>query len=92
METDPVYHDPVAFPHDHADDYDERTDDRAMDLCLYRCAYPASTNVYYLLWTYGFKNFNSGLSAAAAVVFFIGFGLLALLFTRLTRKIAFYDN
>lgn len=52
----------------------------------------ASTNVYYLLWTYGFKNFNSGLSAAAAVVFFIGFGLLALLFTRLTRKIAFYDN
>ena len=52
----------------------------------------ASTNVYYLLWTSGFKNFNSGLSAAAAVVFFIGFGLLALLFTRLTRKIAFYDN
>ena len=52
----------------------------------------ASTNVYYLLWTYGFKNFNSGLSAAAAVVFFIGFGLLALLFTRLTRKIALYDN
>ena len=52
----------------------------------------ASTNVYYLLWTYGFKNFNSGLSAAAAVVFFIGFGLLALLFTRLTRKIAFYEN
>ena len=52
----------------------------------------ASTNVYYLLWTYGFKNFNSGLSSAAAIVFFIGFGILALLFTALNRKIAFYDN
>lgn len=52
----------------------------------------ASTNVYYLLWTYGFKNFNSGLSSAAAVVFFIGFGILALIFTRINRKVAFYDN
>lgn len=52
----------------------------------------ASTNVYYLLWTYGFKNFNSGLSSAAAIVFFIGFGILALLFTRLNRKLSFYDN
>lgn len=52
----------------------------------------ASTNVYYLLWTYGFKNFNSGLSSAAAVVFFIGFGILALIFTRVNRKVAFYDN
>lgn len=52
----------------------------------------SSTNVYYLMWTYGFKNTNVGMSAAAAVVFFIGFGILALLFNRLSRKLSFYDN
>ena len=52
----------------------------------------ASTNVYYLLWTYGFKNFNSGLASAAAIVFFVGFGILALIFTKLNKKLTFYDN
>ncbi|GIQ70807.1 sugar ABC transporter permease [Xylanibacillus composti] len=52
----------------------------------------STTNIYYLLWTYGFQTFNIGASSAAAVVFFMGFGILALLFMRLTKKLAFFDN
>lgn len=52
----------------------------------------ATTNVYYLLWTYGFQTFNIGASSAAAVVFFLGFGLIAVVFLRLTRRLSFYDN
>jgi len=52
----------------------------------------ATTNVYYLLWTYGFQTFNIGASSAAAVVFFLGFGLIAVVFLRLTKRLSFYDN
>ena len=52
----------------------------------------ATTNIYYLLWQFGFRNFNIGNSAAAAVVFFAGFGLLALVFTWLSDRYSFYDN
>ncbi|MHA6482384.1 carbohydrate ABC transporter permease [Paenibacillus sp. strain BS8-2] len=51
-----------------------------------------TTNIYYLLWTYGFQSFNIGASSAAAVVFFLGFGVLAWLFMRLTMKLSFFDN
>lgn len=51
-----------------------------------------TTNIYYLLWTYGFQTFNIGSSSAAAVVFFLGFGVLAALFMKLTKKLSFYDN
>jgi multiple sugar transport system permease protein len=51
----------------------------------------ATTNVYYLLWEFGFRNFNVGFSSAAAVIFFVGFGLLALLCTRVIDRFSFYD-
>lgn len=51
----------------------------------------ATTNIYYLLWQFGFKNFNIGLSTAAAVIFFAVFGALALAFVWLSDKLAFYD-
>jgi len=52
----------------------------------------ATTNIYYLLYDFGFHNFNIGLSAAAAVLFFAGFGVLALLFTWLSDRFSFYDT
>lgn len=51
----------------------------------------ATTNIYYLLYTFGFRNFNIGLSAAAAVLFFAAFGVLALFFTWLSDRFSFYD-
>jgi len=51
----------------------------------------ATTNIYYLLYQFGFRNFNIGLSTAAAVLFFAVFGLLALAFTWLSDRLAFYD-
>jgi len=51
----------------------------------------ATTNIYYLLWEFGFRNFNIGLGTAAAVLFFIGFGALAFVFTWLSDRFSFYD-
>ncbi|WP_245633533.1 carbohydrate ABC transporter permease [Amycolatopsis jejuensis] len=52
----------------------------------------ATTNVYYLLWQSGFRNFDAGFAGAAGTVFFAGFGLVALLFVWLSDKLSFYDN
>jgi multiple sugar transport system permease protein len=52
----------------------------------------ATTNIYYLLWNYGFQSFAVGWSSAAAMVFFVGFGLIALVSLRLSNRLAFYDN
>ncbi|MER7797399.1 sugar ABC transporter permease [Microbacterium sp. NPDC096154] len=52
----------------------------------------ATTNIYYLLYQFGFRNFDAGLSAAAGVIFFVAFGLIALLFLRLQDRLSFYDN
>ncbi|WP_449281982.1 carbohydrate ABC transporter permease [Leucobacter sp.] len=52
----------------------------------------SSTNIYYLLYEFGFKNFDAGISAAAGVLFFIGFGLIALVFVELSEKLSFHDN
>jgi multiple sugar transport system permease protein len=52
----------------------------------------ATTNVYYILWEFGFRNFNVGFSSAAAVLFFAAFGLLALGFTRLMDRFSIHDS
>ncbi|QJC52646.1 sugar ABC transporter permease [Paenibacillus albicereus] len=52
----------------------------------------STTNIYYLLWQNGFETFNIGASSAAAVVFFLGFGVLAAAFMALSRRLSFYDN
>ena len=51
----------------------------------------STASIYYLLWELGFRNFNVGLSSAAAVLFFMGFAALALLFTRLMDRFSFFD-
>jgi multiple sugar transport system permease protein len=52
----------------------------------------ASTNIYYLLYEYGFRNFDAGLSSAAGVLFFLGFGIIAFVFVELSERLSFYDN
>ncbi|THF74723.1 carbohydrate ABC transporter permease [Cohnella fermenti] len=52
----------------------------------------STTNIYYLLWKYGFQTFSVGWSSAAAVLIFIGFGIIALGFMKLTRKLSFFDD
>ncbi|MEV7474278.1 carbohydrate ABC transporter permease [Pseudarthrobacter oxydans] len=52
----------------------------------------ASTNIYYLLYQFGFRNFDAGLSAAAGTLFFVGFGLIALVFVELSERLSFYDD
>jgi multiple sugar transport system permease protein len=52
----------------------------------------SSTNIYYLLYQFGFRNFDAGLSSAAGMLFFLGFGLVALVFVELSEKLSFHDN
>lgn len=52
----------------------------------------STTNIYYLLWDFGFRTFSVGWSSAAAVLLLIGFGAVAFIFQRLSARFAFYDN
>jgi multiple sugar transport system permease protein len=52
----------------------------------------ASTNIYYLLYEFGFRNFDAGLAAAAGTLFFLGFGVVATLFVELSERLSFHDN
>lgn len=52
----------------------------------------ATTNIYYLLYQFGFRNFDAGLSAAAGVLFFLVFAVIALVFVELSERLSFYDN
>ncbi len=52
----------------------------------------STTNVYYLMYIYGFKNFNVGMGAASAIVFFLMFGVIALVMNKINKRFAFYDN
>ncbi|WP_425298810.1 carbohydrate ABC transporter permease [Nocardia farcinica] len=52
----------------------------------------ATTNIYYLLWDYAFHSFDAGLSAAAGVLLFAGFGVLAGLLVRISEKVSFHDD
>jgi multiple sugar transport system permease protein len=52
----------------------------------------ASTDVYYFLYQYGFTSFDVGLASAAAVCFFLAFGVLALICAWLLDRFSFYDN
>jgi len=54
--------------------------------------YGTSTNVYYEMYKYAFSNLNAGFSAAAALLFFIAFGLISMMLNQLSRKYSFYDN
>ena len=52
----------------------------------------ATTNVYYLLWDYGFHSFDAGLGAAAGMIFFGAFCVIAAGLVWLSEKVAFHDN
>jgi len=52
----------------------------------------SSTNIYYLLYQFGFQNFDSGLSSAAGTLFFIAFAVIAAVFVELSERVAFFDN
>jgi multiple sugar transport system permease protein len=52
----------------------------------------STTNVYYLLWQYGFRTYNAGLSAAAGLLFFLVFGLIAVGLVWLSDRLSFHDN
>lgn len=52
----------------------------------------STTNIYYLLYQFGFQNFDAGISSAAGVIFFLGFGLIAFIFLELQDRLSFYDN
>jgi multiple sugar transport system permease protein len=52
----------------------------------------ATTNIYHLLYEYGFGSFAIGWSSAAAMLLFVGFGLLAFVGLRLTNRYAVYDT
>lgn len=54
--------------------------------------YGMSTNIYYLMYKFAFTDMNAGLSAAAATMFMLIFGLLALLLQHFNKKLTFYDN
>lgn len=52
----------------------------------------STTNIYYLLYEFGFRNFDAGLAAAAGMLFFLGFAIIALVFVRVSDRLSFYDN
>lgn len=52
----------------------------------------SSTNIYYLLYQFGFENFDSGLSAASGVLFFLAFGVVAWIFVELSDRLSFHDS
>lgn len=52
----------------------------------------STTNIFYLLYQYGFASMQAGWSSAAGMIVFVGFGVIAFLCLGLTRKFAFYDN
>ncbi len=50
-----------------------------------------TSNIYTVLYDYGFRSFNIGVSSAAAVLMFIGFGAIAIVFLWLQNRFSFYD-
>lgn len=52
----------------------------------------STTNIYYLLWDFGFSTMSVGWGSAAAVILFLGFGALAFVLFRLIDRYSFHDN
>ncbi len=52
----------------------------------------ATTNIYYLLWDFGFSSMSVGWSSASAVILFLGFGAIAFFLFKLIDRYSFHDN
>lgn len=63
-----------------------------IDLLTTGGPFGSSTNIFYLMYKFAFNDLNVGLCAATATLFFIVFGIIALLMQFLSKKFAFYDN
>ncbi|MBK9747545.1 MAG: sugar ABC transporter permease [Anaerolineae bacterium] len=51
-----------------------------------------TSNIYTVLYDYGFRSFNIGVSSAAAVLMFVGFSVIAVIFLWLQNRYSFYDH
>jgi multiple sugar transport system permease protein len=51
-----------------------------------------TSNIYTVLYDYGFRSFNIGISSASAMLMFIGFGAVAIVFLWLQNRYSFYDS
>lgn len=54
--------------------------------------YGTSTNIYYLMYQFGFKDMNVGVSSAAAILFMAVFGAMAVILQAIIKRYTFYDN
>lgn len=52
----------------------------------------SSTNIYYLLWQFGFGTLAVGWASAAGMILVVGFGILAGLLLWLIDRVAVHDN
>jgi multiple sugar transport system permease protein len=52
----------------------------------------STTNIFYLLWEYGFETLAAGWSSAAGMIVFAGFGLVAFLCMRAMKTFSFHDD
>ncbi|KQQ74892.1 glycerol-3-phosphate ABC transporter permease [Rhizobium sp. Leaf321] len=52
----------------------------------------STSNIYYLLWDFGFSTMSVGWGSAAAVILFLGFGAVAFVLFRLIDRYTFHDN
>ncbi|BCH29049.1 ABC transporter permease [Mesorhizobium sp. L-8-10] len=52
----------------------------------------STTNIFYLLWDYGFGSLSVGWSSAAGMIAFASFGAIAMLLLWLMQRRAFHDN
>ncbi len=52
----------------------------------------ATTNIYYLLWDYAFNTFSIGWSAAAGMLLFVVFAVLAAVGLHLSDRLAFHHD
>jgi multiple sugar transport system permease protein len=52
----------------------------------------ATTDIYYLLYQFGFTSFDVGLASAAATIFFLAFGALAIFCIWVLDKLSFHDE
>ncbi len=54
--------------------------------------FATSTNIYYMMYKFAFGDMSVGMCAAAASLFLVVFGIIALILQRISGKVAFYDD
>lgn len=52
----------------------------------------STTNIFYLLWVYGFETMSAGWSSAAGMITFTGFAAIAFLCLRAMKRFSVHDN